>query len=105
MRKNEYLTLVAMEECAEIQQALSKAIRFGFDDHHPSRADETNEEQMLTEFYQLTAMIEEMQNKGIIVGFTQEKIEKVKHDKIEKVYKYMDYSEEKGLLEKSFNSK
>lgn len=57
MRKNEYLALVAMEECAEIQQALSKAIRFGFEDHHPSRVDETNEEQMLTEFYQLTAMI------------------------------------------------
>ncbi|MGX7149307.1 hypothetical protein [Enterococcus ureasiticus] len=99
MRKNEYLTLVAMEECAEIQQALSKAIRFGFDDHHPSRADETNEEQMLTEFYQLTAMIEEMQKQGIIEGFTQEKITQVKKNKIDKVYKYMDYSKGKGLLE------
>ncbi|WP_086313875.1 hypothetical protein A5821_001419 [Enterococcus sp. 7F3_DIV0205] len=99
MRKNDYLALVAMEECAEIQQALSKAIRFGFDDHHPSRADETNEEQMLTEFYQLTAMIEELQKQGVIAGFTQEKIEKVKQSKIEKVYKYMDYSKEKGVLE------
>ncbi|MGM0218146.1 hypothetical protein [Enterococcus sp. AZ126] len=99
MQKNEYLALVAMEECAEIQQALSKAIRFGFDDHHPSRADETNEEQLLTEFYQLTAMIEELHKQGIISGFTQEKIKQVKQDKIEKVYKYMDYSAEKGLLE------
>lgn len=99
MRKNDYLALVAMEECAEIQQALSKAIRFGFDDHHPSRADETNEDQMLTEFYQLTAMIEELQKQGVIAGFTQEKIEKVKQSKIEKVYKYMDYSKEKGVLE------
>ena len=99
MRKNEYLALVAMEECAEIQQALSKAIRFGFDDHHPSKADETNEEQLLTEFYQLTAMIEELQKQEIITGFTQEKIKKVKQNKIEKVYRYMDYSKEKGLLE------
>ncbi|ALS03228.1 hypothetical protein ATZ33_00305 [Enterococcus silesiacus] len=99
MRKNEYLTLVAMEECAEIQQALSKAIRFGFDDHHPSRADETNEEQILTEFYQLTAMMEELQKQGIIESFTQAKIDQVKQDKIEKVYKYMDYSVKKGLLE------
>lgn len=99
MRRNEYLALVAMEECAEIQQALSKAIRFGFDDHHPSRADEMNEEQLLTEFYQLTAMIEEMQNKGIIAGFAQDKIEKVKQNKIEKVYKYMEYSKANGLLE------
>lgn len=99
MRKNEYLALVAMEECAEIQQALSKALRFGFDDHHPSRADETNEEQLLTEFYQLTAMIEEMQNRGIIAGFAQEKIEQVKQNKIEKVYKYMEYSKANGLIE------
>ncbi|EOI03041.1 hypothetical protein UAY_00788 [Enterococcus moraviensis ATCC BAA-383] len=99
MRKNEYLALVAMEECAEIQQALSKALRFGFDDHHPSRADETNEEQLLTEFYQLTAMIEEMQNRGIIAGFAQDKIEQVKQNKIEKVYKYMEYSKANGLIE------
>ena len=99
MQKNEYLALVAMEECAEIQQALSKAIRFGFDDHYPSRPDETNEEQLLTEFYQLTAMIEELHKQVIISGFTQEKIKQVKQDKIEKVYKYMDYSAEKGLLE------
>ncbi|MBO0446468.1 hypothetical protein IGJ55_000907 [Enterococcus sp. AZ170] len=99
MRKNEYLTLVAMEECAEIQQALSKAIRFGFDDHHPSRADETNEEQLLTEFYQLTAMIEELQNQGIIESFTREKIAEVKQNKIKKVYQYMDYSKKQGLLD------
>ena len=99
MRKNEYLTLVAMEECAEIQQALSKALRFGFDDHHPSRSAETNEEQLLTEFYQLTAMIEEMHIQGIIEDFSQEKITQVKKDKIAKVYKFMNYSAEKGLLE------
>lgn len=88
-----------MEECAEIQQALSKAIRFGFDDHHPSRADETNEEQLLTEFYQLTAMIEELQNQGIIESFTREKIAEVKQNKIKKVYQYMDYSKKQGLLD------
>lgn len=99
MRKNEYLALVAMEECAEIQQAISKALRFGFDDHHPTRANETNEEQLLTEFYQLTAMMEELQKQGVIKGFTQDQIEEVKQKKIEKVYKYMDYSKEKALLE------
>ncbi|WP_207694161.1 hypothetical protein DOK67_0001893 [Enterococcus sp. DIV0212c] len=99
MRKNEYLALVAMEECAEIQQALSKAIRFGFDDHHPSRVDENNEEQMLTEFYQLTAMIEELQKQGIITCLSEEKIEVIKQNKIEKVYEFMAYSKQKGTLE------
>ncbi|OJG75617.1 hypothetical protein RV12_GL001420 [Enterococcus quebecensis] len=99
MKKNEYLALVAMEECAEIQQALSKAIRFGFDDHHPDRPEETNEEQMLIEFYQLIAMIEELHKQGIIGGFTPNKIDKVKQDKIEKVYKYMEYSKKNKLLD------
>lgn len=98
LRKNEYLALVAMEECAEIQQALSKALRFGFDDHHPDRAYETNEEQLLTEFYQLTAMMEELQKQGMIKGFTQDQIKEVKQKKIEKIYKYMEYSKGKGLL-------
>ena len=31
MTKQEYLLTVAMEECAEIQQAISKALRFGMD--------------------------------------------------------------------------
>lgn len=94
MKKNEYLALVAMEECAEVQQALSKAIRFGFKDYHPSRVDESNEEQMLTEFYQLTAMIEELEKQGAIKCFSEEKITKIKQDKIKKVYKYMDYSKQ-----------
>jgi hypothetical protein len=99
MKKEEYLAVVAMEECAEIQQALSKAIRFGFEDHHPLRADETNEEQMLTEFYQLTAMIEELQKQGIIEGFNKDKITQIKQDKIDKVYHYMNYSKQQGRLD------
>ncbi|MTD42363.1 hypothetical protein GIX45_27795 [Erwinia sp. CPCC 100877] len=99
MRKNEYLALVAMEECAEMQQALSKALRFGYDDHHPARADETNAEQLLTEFYQLTAMMEELQNQGILTGFQPEKINEIKRNKLKKVYHYLTYSRQKGLVD------
>lgn len=99
MKLREYLTVVAMEECAEIQQGLSKALRFGFDDTHPARLDETNEDDILTEFYQLTAMVEELQKQQIIGQFSDEKIAEIKARKIEKVYHYMDYSREKGLLD------
>lgn len=46
MIKKEYLSLVAMEECAELQQALFKSLRFGFDDHHPNREEQSNEYQV-----------------------------------------------------------
>ena len=55
--------LITIEECAEVQQALAKIMRFGAKDHHPEAPTETNEEQLLTEFYQLTAMMEELQEK------------------------------------------
>ncbi|MBP1040820.1 hypothetical protein I6N95_07370 [Vagococcus sp. BWB3-3] len=99
MKVNEYLTVVAMEECAEIQQVLSKALRFGFDDCHPKTPNQSNEEEILTEYYQLTAMIEEMQKHSLIQEFSPEKIAEIKVSKIEKVYHYMTYSKEKGLLE------
>lgn len=99
MKLNEYLTVVAMEECAEIQQVLSKALRFGFDDYHPDRPSESNQEEILTEFYQLTAMIEELQKQKVIGHFSQETIDVIKAEKIKKVNHYMTYSKEKGLLD------
>ena len=35
MTKIENLLVVTAEECAEIQQAISKAMRFGMDNYHP----------------------------------------------------------------------
>jgi hypothetical protein len=37
MKESERLLIVAMEECAEIQQEISKALRFGTENHHPGR--------------------------------------------------------------------
>ncbi|MGC6767752.1 hypothetical protein [Enterococcus sp. LJL51] len=99
MNINEHLVLVAMEECAEIQQALSKALRFGFDDYRPSTPDETNEDQILTEYYQLTAMIEELQHKNILKSLTEVEVMEIKSKKINKVYKYAEYSKQRKLLE------
>lgn len=99
MKENENLMLVTIEECAEVQQALSKCLRFGVEDHHPDFPKETNEEQLLIEFYQLTAMFEELQKKKIINNWPSEKIQAVKKEKIEKVYKYMKYSKKIGIIE------
>lgn len=36
MTKTEYLLVVLSEECSEIQQAVTKALRFGLSDIHPN---------------------------------------------------------------------
>ena len=99
MKTNEYLALVAMEECAEIQQALSKGMRFGFQDTHPARANETNAEEVLTEYYQLTAMMEALQQEGLLETFSASKIASIKRNKLAKVEHYMAYSKDQGALE------
>ena len=53
----ENLLVVCMEECAEIAQAASKAIRFGPDNSYPEKGGETNAEALLKEYIQLGAII------------------------------------------------
>ena len=53
MQESENLYVVAMEECAELQQALSKGLRFGMYNHHPDRPYQTNAQEVLQEYYQL----------------------------------------------------
>lgn len=57
--------LIAQEECAEVTQAISKVLRFGFDSKHPvsgiSNTDSLNEE-----VGDLLCMINLMINKGVV---------------------------------------
>ena len=50
MNKLEHLLVVVNEECAEIQQATSKALRFGLYNGHPNK-ETMNEEDILIEYY------------------------------------------------------
>jgi len=78
-----------MEECAEIIQAITKSLRFGFDNINPqSQERQTNEEHLLEEYYQLISVIELLQlNKGL-KQLTDLEIEKIKLKKQDKVIKY-----------------
>lgn len=98
MNSTENLFIVASEECAEIQQCISKTLRFGVDDCHPDRPDSTNELELLTEYYQLQAVIEMLQEKGALKTLSAEEIETIKVSKKAKVLKYAEYSKKMGLL-------
>lgn len=54
---------------------------------------------MLTEFYQLTAMIEELGKQVNLESFTQKSISDIKSKKLESVIHYMDFSKAKNLLD------
>lgn len=98
MNSTENLFIVASEECAEIQQCISKTLRFGADDCHPDRPDSTNEIELLTEYYQLQAVIEMLQEKGALKTLSAEEIDTIKASKKAKVMKYAEYSKKIGLL-------
>ncbi|WP_265457357.1 hypothetical protein [Enterococcus sp. HY326] len=101
MREKEYYAVVAMEEAAEVQQALAKALHFGYQDTHPARDSQTNASEILTEFYQLTAMIEKLQDLAVLPQLSEPEITAIKQNKMAKVKHYLNYSQEQGLIEPS----
>lgn len=96
MNNTENLLVIASEECAEIQQAISKALRFGLDNYYGEQP--TNKMQIVTEYYQLQAMIEELQKRMILPYFTHEAIFDIKKSKMEKVNYYNEESRRCGRL-------
>lgn len=92
MKRSEHLLVCLMEECAEVQQAVAKSLRFGLEDHHPERPDLTNEAEILTEFYQLVAVMDLLQQEEIIATLSEVEVEKIKRRKLEKLDEYMEYS-------------
>ena len=58
MNKIENISVTVMEECAEVQQAISKSLRFGYDCCNPLNPEMNNAQDILIEYYQLEAMME-----------------------------------------------
>lgn len=90
MNSTENILVIAAEECAEIQQAITKSLRFGLDNHYEENT--TNAMQIVTEYYQLQAMIEELQKRMVLPYLTHEAIFDVKKSKIDKVKYYNEES-------------
>lgn len=96
MTKNENLLVTLMEECSELQQAVSKALRFGMSNYHPSEPDRTNEVDIMTEYYQLISVMEMLIMSGVLHDDVP--ASDIKNKKRTNVEKYQVVSKQLGLL-------
>jgi len=94
MTKAEHLLTILAEECAEVAQRVSKALRFGIDEVQEGQP-LTNAERIMVEFDDLRAAVCMLQNRGLLPGSDPQRV----HDKMEKVERLLAYSREMGCLE------
>ncbi|MDR1939064.1 MAG: hypothetical protein LBQ73_11295 [Tannerellaceae bacterium] len=82
MNKTDYLLITLAEECGEVIQAVSKALRFGLDDHAPDSL-ESNAERIVKELSDLKGVEIMLIDEGVIrSGNTKDVFAKI--DKVEK---------------------
>ncbi len=98
MKHDENLLVVAMEESAELQQELSKALRFGAENYHPDEPNITNDWRIQREFHQLRAVIDMLIIRRIISPMPESEQSRIYRDKVERVEKYERYSESIGKV-------
>lgn len=96
MNRSEHLLTILSEECNEVAQRVSKALRFGLLEVEPNQK-LTNADRIVQEYTDLVAVYEELFDAGIITKTIDEvDIE----NKKQKVRKFLDYSESLGTLTK-----
>lgn len=88
MNRKEYLLTVASEECSEIAQNISKALRFGLDSHKPG-TDTSNAEKIMQEYYDLKAVIIKLQQEGHLPYWSKDRSEFQMAAKIIQVEKFI----------------
>lgn len=99
MTKLENLFLSAAEECSEIQYAISKRLRFGSKDYcEETSVEYDNDIDILVEFYELSALIEELIRQEALPLFGSDMISRLKDSKIKKVLRYQEKSKALGLI-------
>ena len=102
MTLREHLLTCLIEECAEVQKAVSKALRFGLDDGYP-KSGRTNRQDIEEELLDVLSVMWILADKGIIRQFHQTEIDAALMDKRDKVETWLKYArsrmamaEEKG---------
>src|SRR3546814_11349973 len=96
MNYDEYLLDVAAEECSEIAQRISKALRFSLGEVQPGQA-LTNAERIVGELVDLKAIVEMLEERGLIdcAPLHDRSLIAAKKAKVEK---FSAYSEQPGAM-------
>lgn len=95
MNRIEHLLTCISEECAEVQQAVAKAQRFGLDDGYPG-TDRTNRGDLEKEITDLFAVLEMLEDEGVL-QVTSSRRKEIDLKKA-KVCEFMRYAERRGTL-------
>lgn len=96
MNIKELLLILVMEECDEVSQRASKAIRFTLEEVEPNGTEtRTNGERIIHEFNDLYAVMELLHASGHIDRIIDRDLISLKK---EKILKWIEYSEQKGTL-------
>lgn len=94
MDRTEHLLICLAEECSEVSQRVSKALRFGLQEIQPGQ-DLTNAQRIVGELVDLLAVVDMLENESVF---------ELPHDqgallrKQEKVRKFMDCAQQCGTL-------
>lgn len=98
MNRSENLLVTTAEECAEIQQAISKGLRFGLQNKKCKEPFTSNEAEILKEYYHLVAMVEMLQDEGCLRVLSEEEQQAIKKEKKYNVESWMETSRNNGTL-------
>jgi NTP pyrophosphatase (non-canonical NTP hydrolase) len=98
MTRNEHLLSILAEECVEVAQRVTKALRFGLAEIQPGQL-KTNAQRIMDEINDLLAIYQMVagENKPLFEGSVLE-WQMALDDKKEKVEKFLKYSTECGTV-------
>lgn len=97
MNETEHLLTILFQECAEVQQRVSKALRFGLPEVQPGQ-DKTNAERIIEELNDLYAVVVMLERAGALPPSADPAAIAAKE---EKVLRYMAHARECGVLERA----
>lgn len=99
MTEIEHLLVCLNEECAEVSQRVSKALRFGLDEVQPGQS-LTNAERIVIELADIQAIIRLLERKGAFKAHGDHFLDLIDAKQI-KVENFMKYAESCGTLDRS----
>lgn len=91
MNRREHLLIILSEECAEVQQAVAKILRFGPDSDYDGI---TNRKKLQNEFNDVLALADMLKQEDIIIKRDDARI----YNKQEKVNRFLKDSKQIGTL-------